>query len=81
MIEEIFNVLEEAQYLSTLDLFTGYWPALMFKCFHEKTTFLTRYGTYEFSLITFGLVNALETFQKMMDDVLKGLDFVRIYLD
>lgn len=43
MIEEIFDDLGEGEYLSTLDLFTGYWKVLMCECWREKTTILTRY--------------------------------------
>lgn len=32
-------------------------------------------------MIPFGQMNALVTFQRMMDDLLMGLYFVRIYLD
>lgn len=34
-----------------------------------------------FQVISFGLMNAPSMFQRMMDDVLKWLDFVRVYLD
>lgn len=81
MIEEIFDELGGAEYFSTFDLFTGYWQVLMCECCRKKTTFLTRYGTYEFFVMPFGLMNAPATVQRMMDEVLKRLYFFRVYLD
>ena len=47
----------------------------------EKTTFICRYGTYQFEVMPFGLMNAPFTFQRMMDQVFQNLGFVRVYLD
>ena len=49
----------------------------------EKTTFITRYGMYEFNVMPFGLCNASATFQQLMDRVYKNIawKFVVVYLD
>ena len=49
----------------------------------EKTAFITRYSIYEFNVISFGLCNALATFQRLMDRVYKNIawKFVVVYLD
>lgn len=80
MIEEIFDELGGADYFSKLSLCTGYLKILLCGCFREKTTFLTRYGKYDFLFMLFGLMNEPIPFKRMMDDVLKGLKFVLIYL-
>jgi hypothetical protein len=48
-----------------------------------KTTFHTRYGHFEYSVMSFGLTNAPAVFQHMMNDIFREyLDhFVVIYLD
>jgi hypothetical protein len=48
-----------------------------------KTTFRTRYGHFEYSLMPFGLTNVPVVFQHMMNDIFREyLDpFVVIYLD
>ena len=47
----------------------------------EKTAITTPFGLYEFTRMGFGLRNAAQTFQRFMDMVLKGLDFVFVYID
>ncbi|UYV62951.1 hypothetical protein LAZ67_2002602 [Cordylochernes scorpioides] len=46
-----------------------------------KTAITTPFGLYEFTRMNFGLKNASQTFQKLMDEVTKGLDFVFVYID
>lgn len=53
----------------------------MCECFREKKPFLKRYGTYEFLVMPLGIMKAPSTFQRMMDEVLRGLGFVCVYLD
>lgn len=45
-----------------------------------KTAITTPFGLFEFPFMTFGLKNA-GSFQRFMDNVLRGLDFVRCYID
>ena len=47
----------------------------------EKTAFGTRYGQFEFVVMPFGLCNAPATFMKAMNEVFKGLEFVKVYMD
>ena len=72
-IQEMLNTLAGSQWFSTLDLASGYWQVLMDKQDREKTAFITKYGTYEFNVMPFGLCNAPATFQRLMDRVYKGI--------
>jgi hypothetical protein len=47
----------------------------------KKTAITTPFGLFEFPFMSFGLRNAAQTFQRFMDDILRGLDFCFAYLD
>jgi hypothetical protein len=82
-IDEMLNTLAGSHWFSTLDLASGYWQVAMHPRDKEKTAFVTRYGTYEFNVMPFGLCNAPATFQRLMDRVYEGIawKFVVVYLD
>jgi hypothetical protein len=82
-IDELLDSLQDAQWFTTLDLASGYWQIKVRKEDQEKTAFITKFGTYEFKVMPFGLCNAPVTFQRTMDKVLDGIKekFVLVYLD
>ena len=82
-IDEMLDSLAGATYFSTLDLMSGYWQVMVHPADREKTAFITRYGTYEFNVMPFGLCNAPATFQRLMNHVYQGIayKYVVVYLD
>ncbi|XP_047335399.1 uncharacterized protein LOC124938921 [Impatiens glandulifera] len=69
--------------LNKIDLRSGYWQVRVATEDVAKTTCVTRYGSYEFLVMPFGLINAPATFCNLMNDVLyERLDrSVVVYLD
>ncbi|GES88280.1 enzymatic polyprotein, putative [Rhizophagus clarus] len=67
IIDEILDSLNGAQWFTTLDLVSGYWQIKVKAEDQEKTAFITKFGTYEFKVMPFGLCNAPATFQRTMD--------------
>lgn len=46
-----------------------------------KTAIITPFGLFEFPFLNFGLCSAAQTFQRFINEVLRGLDFVFPYID
>jgi hypothetical protein len=69
--------------LSTLDAWIEYWQVALDPKEAAKTGFITRDGHYEFNVMPFGLVNALDEFQHLMNLTLHGLTWhtCLVYLD
>ncbi|CAF3396631.1 unnamed protein product, partial [Rotaria sp. Silwood2] len=82
-IDDTLDSLQEAKFISTLDLRTGYWQVQMDDKSREKTAFITHKGLFEFKVMPYGLTNAPATFQRLMDTVLAGLKWqcCLVYID
>ena len=86
-IDDILDQLGNAKYFTTLDLAAGYWQIRVADDSIEKTAFISHGGLYEFRVMPFGLTNAPGVFQRLMQQVLQGLNptdgpsFVSVYID
>ncbi|CAF4830615.1 unnamed protein product [Pieris macdunnoughi] len=82
-ISELFDKLGKSQYFTTIDLASGYHQIEVQKEDQHKTAFTTQSGHYEFKRMPFGLKTAPATFQRAMDNVLRGLQGLHcmVYLD
>jgi hypothetical protein len=82
-IEDMFDQLQGARYLSSLDLQTGYQQIRITPEDIPKTAFTTPLGHFEFKVLTFGLTNAPATFQACMNKLFAPYlgKFVLLYID
>lgn len=82
-INDLFEQLNGAKVFSKLDLRMGYHQIHVREEDIPKTAFSTRYGLYEFIVMTFGFSNAPPTFMRAMNYLFQDwLDvFVILYLD
>ena len=72
-----------AKVFSKINLRSSYHQVRIMEEYIHKTTLRTRYGHYEFLVVSFGLTNAPTTFMCLMNNVLsRYLDkFVLVTLD
>jgi len=83
LIPDLLDRLRTAHIFMKIDLRGAYNLVRIAEGDEWKTTFRTRYGSYEFQVMHYGLTNAPASFQRFMNDIFKDLLDVCIvvYLD
>lgn len=74
-------LLHGARIFSHIDLLKGYWQVPMWPEDIGKTAIATTSGLYEYLWMPFGLRNASYSFQLFMNEMIRGLQGVFVYLD
>ena len=81
-IDELYAKLQGYKIFSTLDLRSGYYHIGLSEDAKPKTAFVVAgMGKYQFNRVPFGLAQAPAYFQRLINEVLTGLDFAMGYLD
>ena len=75
-IDDTLDRLSNSQFYSTLDMAYGYWQLSLSEKDREKTSFaVPGIGTFMLKVMCFGLKNAPASFSRLMEVVLRQLQF------
>jgi hypothetical protein len=77
-IEDLFDQLRGASVFSKIDLRSGYHQLRIRPLAIPKTTFIIKYGLYEFTVMSFGLTNVLAYFMYLMNNVF--MDYLKKFV-
>ena len=85
-IDDCLDLLTSAKYFTALDLCSGYWQVPVRPEDRFKTAFAIDNELYQWKMMPFGLCNAVATFQRTMNNVLRKVkekfpDKILCYID
>jgi hypothetical protein len=83
LVDECFDTLAGNVWYSKLDANSAYWQVKIKPEDCSKTAFITKYGLFEFARMAFGLCNSPATYARVINLVLRGLNWkvVMAFLD
>ena len=73
-VDDIIDRLGCTNYITTVDLSTGYWQVPLSEASKERSAFVTSFGLNHFKTMPFGLHGAPATFQRRMNGLLRGME-------
>lgn len=82
-IQDCLDALQNAKWFSTLDCTSGYFQVQIHPDDIDKTAFVCSKGLFAFKVLAMGLVNSPATYQRLMEQIMSGLQYETclIYLD
>lgn len=79
-VDECLDALSGCKWFSSMDLNSGFWQVGLHPEDRQKSAFATSLGLFQFTVMPFGLANSPSTFERLMEDVLRGLQWEELLL-
>ena len=80
-VDDCIDQIGHSQYISKFDLLKGYWQVPLTDHAKEISAFVTPDGLYQYTVMPFGMKNAPATYQRMINNVLSGVQGCGAYID
>lgn len=80
-VDDIIHQLRGSSVFSKLDAQSGFWQLPLHEDTARLTTFITPFGRFYMKRVPFGISSAPEIFQRVMSEILQGIDGVICYFD
>lgn len=81
IVQDMTSILAGKSIFSKIDLQRAYHQVPIHEDDIAKTAITTPFGLFEFTRMQFGLCNAAQTMQRIVNKALHGLDFIFAYID
>lgn len=80
-IDSIFARIHGSKHFSTIDLSNAFFHVELAENSRHLTNFFTGECVYRYKRLPFGLCNAPDIFQKVLEEILSGIEGIWIYMD
>ena len=80
-IDDCIDKVGNFKYVTKFDLLKGFWQVPLTDRAKEVSAFATPDGLYEYKVMPFGMKNSPAMFQRLVNNVICGLDGCDAYID
>ena len=80
-IDDCIDKVGNSKYVTKFDLLKGFWQVPLTDKAKEVSAFATPNGLYQYKVMPFGMKNSPATFQRLVNNVICGLDGCDAYID
>ena len=80
-IDDCIDKVGNSKYVTKFDLLKGFWQVPLTDRAKEVSAFATPNGLYQYKVMPFGMKNSPATFQRLVNNLICGLDGCDAYID
>ena len=80
-IDDCIDKVGNSKYVTKFDLLKGFWQVPLTDRAKEVSAFATPNGLYQYKVMPFGMKNSPATFQRLVNNIICGLDGCDTYID